>query len=105
MSLIKASVTRSNRMGLNYKEALHVINAKEMIPFIIETFKKDRRDMGLLTLLMMMMKENEYQPFLVSESYRKLYKDEASHRTYIEYNQANEDLIFKRAMDFYHKNK
>jgi len=102
MSLIKASVARSGRMGLNYKEALHAINAKEMIPFIIETFKKDHKDMGLLTLLILMMKENEYQPFLVSESYRKLYKDEASHRTYIEYNKANEDLIFKRAMDFYH---
>ena len=105
MSLIKESVTRSGRMGLNYKEALHAINAKEIIPFIISTFKKDHKDMGLLTLLILMMKENEYQPFMVSESYRKLYNNDASHRTYIQYNQANEDLIFSRAMGFYNKKR
>ncbi|MCD0490100.1 hypothetical protein LPB86_17805 [Pedobacter sp. MC2016-14] len=105
MSLIKESVTRSKRMGLNYKVALYTINAKEMIPFIISNFQNDRKDMGLLTLLFLIMKDNEYQPFLASESYRKLYGDTASHRTYIQYNKANEDLIISRAMNFYHKNK
>ncbi|MBC9934724.1 hypothetical protein [Chitinophaga qingshengii] len=101
MALIKESVNRSKRMGANYKMAIVEINGREMIPFIIETYNKDQKDRDLLTLLMLLMKNNEYNPFMVSQSYRKLYGDNADYQSYIDYNKGNEDLIIKRATDYY----
>lgn len=101
MAIIKESVNRSKRMGSNYKAAIVEINGREMIPFIIETYNKDQKDRDLLTLLMLLMKNNEYNPFMVSQSYRKLYGDKADYQSYIDYNKGNEDLIIKRATDYY----
>ncbi|MDP4263277.1 MAG: hypothetical protein Q8941_12185 [Bacteroidota bacterium] len=107
IALMEGSITRSKRVGVNFKHAILEINAKEMIPFLITIYKgnKTMRDLDILTLFLQMMKENEYGPFIVSGSYRKLYSDESSYRSYLNYNQANEDLIIKRAMDFYNATK
>ncbi|TDQ08409.1 hypothetical protein [Pedobacter metabolipauper] len=105
MALVKASVLRSKRMGLNYKLAINEINGWEMIPFIIQTFKADHKDLDLLTLLMKLMINNNYAPFMQSETHRKLYGNEANDRSYIKFNKANEDLMLSRANDFYLKMK
>jgi hypothetical protein len=103
IDLMKQSITRSKRVGVNFKQAILEINAKEMIPFLIDVYRKNKtvRDLDILTVFLLLMKENEYEPFLVSGSYRKLYSDESSYQSYLNYNKANEDLIIKRAMDFY----
>lgn len=101
MALIKESVNRSKRMGLNYKAALEEIDGKEMIPFLVATYKGDQRDHDILTLLMLLMKKSNYAPFVNSVSYRKLYGTDASYQAYLDFNKANEELILKRAMDFY----
>ncbi|WP_211999617.1 hypothetical protein [Chitinophaga sp. HK235] len=101
MALVKESVNRSKRMGANYKMAITEVNGWEMIPFIIELYNADHKDRDLLTLLMLLMKDNEYKPFMTSQSYRKLYGDDANYQSYIDFNKANEDLIIQRATDFY----
>ncbi len=105
MALIKESVGRSKRMGLNYKAALEEINAKEMIPFLVTTYNTDQKDHDILTLLMLLMKNNNYTPFVTAASYRKLYGADASYQAYLDFNKANEALILKRATDFYNSSK
>lgn len=100
-ALIKESVIRSKRLGVNYKHAIVEMNAKEMIPFLVETYNTTKQDRDILTLLMQLMKDNEYEPFLKSASYRKLYGEDADYLSYLDYNTANEQLIIKRATDFY----
>jgi hypothetical protein len=101
ITLIKESSQRSKHMGTNYKQVLIDINAKEMIPFIIDMYNTDKKDHDLLTLLMILMKDNKYAPFEASATYKKLYGDDAMYSSYINFNSANEQLIIKRATDFY----
>ncbi len=51
------------------------------------------------------MKDNEYEPFLLSGSYKKLYAEDTSYQNYLNYSKANEELIIKRATDFYNADK
>jgi len=101
MALIKESAARSKRIGVNFKHAIVEINAKEMIPFLIAAFNDNKKDLDILTVLLQLMKDNEYEPFLQSASYKKLYSDESNYMSYLNFNKGNEDLIIKRAMDFY----
>jgi len=105
MALIKESVLRSKRMGVNYKQAIVEINGWEMIPFLINTYQTDRKDHDILTLLMLLMEQNKYQPFVSSASYAKLYGKNASYDGYLELNKSNEDLIMQRAEHFYKTQK
>jgi hypothetical protein len=93
IALIRESITRSKRVGVNYKQA------------ILEKGSIKTKDLDLLTVMMVLMKENEFEPFLASPSYRKLYAEDADYRAYLIYNKANEDLIIKRATEFYNANK
>lgn len=102
MALIGASIQRSGRVGLNYKKAIIEINGREMIPLLISTYNKDHKDHDILTLLMILMKNNEYAPFLTSSSYKKLYaNEETSYDAWLNLNAANEALIMERATNFY----
>lgn len=101
MTLIKESTVRSRKMGVNYKDALVLIDAWEMIPFIIEYYKSNPIDKDALTVLLLMMKEGKYKEFLKSSSYRKLYGSDYNYESYINYNSANEKLIFDRVMGYY----
>ena len=101
IALITESANRSKRLGVNYKMAIAEMNAKQMIPFLVKFYNTDKKDHDILTVLMLLMKKNEYQPFMSSASYKKLYGDEANYQAYLEFNKANEALILKRAMDFY----
>lgn len=103
VALMTESIGRSNRVGVNYKKAIIEINGREMIPLLISTYNKDHKDKDILTLLMILMKNNEYTPFLTSASYKKLFADaETSYRAYLTFNTANEELIISRANNFYH---
>lgn len=102
IAIIKESVTRSKRIGVNYKHAIAEINAKEIIPFLIDIYNVTKKDLDILTLLMEMMKDNEYEPFLMTPYYRKLYSEDSDYMSYLNYNKGNEGLIIKIAMEFYH---
>ncbi|MFX1707359.1 hypothetical protein PV783_25545 [Chitinophaga sp. CC14] len=102
IALMSASIQRSNRVGVNYKKAIIDINGREMIPLLISTYNRDHKDHDILTLLMILMKNNEYAPFLSSASYKKLYADEeTSYQAFLNFNTANEALIIERATAFY----
>jgi hypothetical protein len=107
IEFMRESMMRSKRAGINFKQAMLEINAKEMIPDIIATYRANKavKDLDMLTVMMLLMKDNEYEPYLLSGSYKKLYAEETSYQSYLNYNKANEDLIIKRAMDFYNAEK
>jgi hypothetical protein len=101
LTLIKESVSRSKRIGSNYKQAIVEMNAREMIPFLVNTYNADKKDHDILTVFMLLMKNNNYKPFMVSASFKKLYGEEAGYQAYLDFNKANEELIIKRVSEFY----
>ena len=101
MAWIKESVSKTNRIGINYKLALEQINAKEMIPFLVSVYNKQRKDYDILTLLMLLMKDGNYSAFAGTATYKKLYGDNSNYQDFILANKANQDLIIKRATDYY----
>ncbi|MDF2518159.1 MAG: hypothetical protein K0R59_3455 [Sphingobacterium sp.] len=105
MKLIQESVTRSKRMGVNYKETIEQINGWQMIPFIIEYAKNTPKDKDALTLLLLLMKRGEYSEFMKSTSFKKLYGDTSNYYSYLDYNKENEALIYRRAMGYYNEKK
>lgn len=104
-ALIKESVNRSKRIGVNYKLAIVSLNGKEMIPFLINMYKQDNKDHDILTVLLLLMEKSKYQPFINSATYTKLYSSTSNYQAFIQYNKANEELILKRATDFYKNGK
>ena len=103
ISLMRSSINADHQVGLNFKSVMVEINANEMIPLLIRTYQMNHNDHDILTVLMLLMKNNEYPEFMLSSSYKKLYADrESSYSSYLAFNKANQDLIIKRALDFYH---
>jgi hypothetical protein len=102
---IKVSASKNNRVGINYKQVIVEINGTELIPFLIKTYSVTKKDHDILTLLMLLMKDNNYEPFINSASYKKLYGETANYQDYLSFNRANEDLIIKRATEFYNGKK
>jgi len=107
IQFMRESMGRTKRAGVNFKQVMLEINAKEMIPDIIATYRANKKvkDLDMLTVLMNLMKDNEYETFLLSGSYKKLYAEETSYKSYLNYSQGNEDLIIKRATDFYNADR
>jgi hypothetical protein len=90
----------------NLKEAIVEMNATELIPYLIDFYNKDKKDHFILTLLLQLMKKNNYPEFVNSSGYKKLYREPKSEEEYmtafyLTYNKANEDLIIQRATNFY----
>ncbi len=105
LALIAESVERSKRVGLNYKLVIAHVNGWELIPLLIQTYSLEAKDHDILTILLQLMKKNEFQPFINSTSYAKLYGEQSTYRSYINANQANKDLIISRANAFYNARK
>ncbi|RFS19275.1 hypothetical protein DVR12_23870 [Chitinophaga silvatica] len=106
IAIIKESVNRSKRVGVNYKEVIVLMNATEMIPFLEEVYQRDKKDHDILTVFLLLMKNNNYQPFLTASSYPKLYGENVDYySSHIAYNSANEQLILQRVNDFYKNRK
>ena len=101
LAFIKESTLRSGHMGANYKQAIADMKAVEMIPFITAQIRREPKDHDLLTVLLLLMKDGAYQPFMTSPTYKKLYGDSSDYRAALVYNKANETLIIDRAMAFY----
>jgi len=76
-----------------------------MIPLLINIYNVTKKDLDILTLLMSLMKDNKYEPFLKSPSYKKLYSNDSMHTSFLNYNKGNEDLVIKRATGFYNTTK
>ena len=106
MYLIKESTDRSKHMGVNYKDALLEINAWDFIPFLIKYYESNRKDKDVLTVLLQLMRKGEFEPFMKSTSFQKLYSSDYNYESYLDFNKANEALIIERANNYYkQKNK
>lgn len=91
-----------NRVGLNFKRIIEQVNGWELIPYLKEVYlKSKKKDTDILTLFMILMRDNKYPPFLESASWKKLYAVEDQYTSYIDFNTANADLILARVTDFY----
>jgi hypothetical protein len=104
MQLMKPYIERDNEIYETFKEALVIMNAKEMIPYMIDVYNRKKNDHYILTLLLLLMKNNRYPEFMHSTSYTKLYGKPANdneYGAYLVYNKANEELIIQRATNFY----
>ena len=104
--LLKSLIEKSPSVGGNIKEAIVEMNGTELIPTLISFYNKEKKDHFILTVLLLLMKNNNYPEFVNSTGYKKLYREpktEADYKVafYLTYNKANEDLIIQRATNFY----
>lgn len=105
-ALLKSLIENSRSVGGNIKEAIVEMNGTELIPSLISFYNKEKKDHFILTVLLLLMKNNKYPEFINSTGYKKLYREpktEADYKMafYLVYNKANEDLIMQRATNFY----
>lgn len=99
--LIKSTIQTQGRVGCNLKQAIIDLNAYELIPTLSTLYKKKRYDHDILSVLMILMKEGKYQPFMKSTSFQKLYSESASYQAFLVANRENQDLIMSRAAAYY----
>jgi len=101
IGMLRETMRKKSRVGANLKAAISAVHANELIPDLVKVYRKDRKDQDILTLLMVLMKDGQYKPFLASPSYRKLYGKDANYQSFVEANPANQKLTIDRAMAFY----
>ncbi|MBC8065025.1 MAG: hypothetical protein H7Y17_09360 [Chlorobia bacterium] len=83
IALIKDTILTKKRVGSNLKSAILELNAVETIPVLVTTYNRDRKDHDILTLMMVLMKENKFPAFLKSSTYRRLYGDEDNYMSFV----------------------
>ncbi|WP_300602997.1 hypothetical protein [Niabella sp.] len=103
MTWITSSVEESKKMGVNYKNAITIIDGWELIPFMIKYYKTAKNDTDVLTTLMLLMKQGAFDAFTTASFYEQLYGKNSSYRSYVSYSPATEQLLLKMAMDYYKK--
>jgi hypothetical protein len=98
---ITETVGQTHVIGLNYKALILELGAHEMIPFLKSNYLL-KEDNYTLTLLMLLMKQGSYAPFMNTAIYKELYAGSRSSRyTFIEYNKTNEYGILQQATNYY----
>lgn len=101
ITLIARDIRKKRMVGLNYKHVIVDINAVSMIPLLITTYRL-QEDHDILTVLALLMKRNNYKPFMSSFDYKKLYAGtESYYEASLICNTSNEAFIIQRAIDFY----
>jgi len=102
--LIKSVIEKTSRVGENFKKAIVLMNSKALIPFLIEVYNKEKKDHNILTVLMLLMKENNYPEFMRSTIYLPLYDVKTGrYNAWLTYNRTNEALIIQQATNFYNE--
>ena len=105
MQLLRAVFLEQRKVGMNSLDAIVEMNARQMIPWLIDFYRSDNSNHYILTALMMLMEKNKYPEFMGSISYNKLYGNLGdNYSAYLVYSKGNEDLIIQRATNFIHTN-
>lgn len=99
--LLRGTIRARGRVGANLKDTITYLNTNELIPDLIWAYRRDRKDQDILTVLMLLMREGKYAPFLSSTTYKKLYGENANAESFVAASEANQKLMFERAMGFY----
>jgi len=105
IALTRETIRTKGRAGSNIKRAVLELNMWELIPDLVTTYNRDHKDHDILSVLMILMKENKYKPFLESASFKKLYGENASYQAFLNANTANQKLEISRALAFYKSKK
>jgi hypothetical protein len=110
IALLKQEIERGRHVGLNIKHAVSELNADSLIPSLVAAFQRDKKDVDILALLIMLMKQGNCASFRRTPIYDKLYGKRivrglsmpAEGTTMgIPANDDNEKLIESQAMAFY----
>lgn len=101
LPLVKKTIETRKRVGCNIKQVILDLNMVELIPTLVSTYKAKRYDHDILSTLMLLMVAGNYEPFMTSQSYKKLYSEDASYQSFLVANRENQDLIISRATAFY----
>lgn len=103
IAMIKEYGIMADHLGVNFKHVIVNLNATSLIPFLTSEFRMHSRDHDILTVLMLLMEQNHYSPFLKSPVYETLYGTrESSYRRTIALTRADQELIIRDANEFYH---
>ncbi|MFT3936760.1 MAG: hypothetical protein QM726_24255 [Chitinophagaceae bacterium] len=102
--LMKECINKTKMIGLNFKTVIYNFKAKEMMPFLINSYAASPNDHDILTLLMLFMKDNNYKPFLSTETFVKLYAPEDNYRSFVTFTPATASYILKFANQFCNDN-
>ena len=105
VSMLRELMVTRKRVGVNIKQGIMEIKANELIPDVIGIYKRDKKDHDILTLLMLLMEEAKYQPFLSSKTHTLFYGENSNYQSFLPANSANEKLIIDRATSFYKSRK
>ncbi|HWA82827.1 MAG TPA: hypothetical protein VG820_05315 [Fimbriimonadaceae bacterium] len=101
IDLLRSTIKARRRLGANLKQAIELLDANELIPDAIAVYRRDRKDNDILTMLMLLMKDAKYKPFLASNLYAKLYADEgASYKAFVAADAAHARQILDLATAF-----
>jgi hypothetical protein len=92
---------RQHRFGANLKKIVTDLDAYELIPQMVAMYRKDRKDLDLLSTMAVLMKHDKYPPFVHSTVYKSLYGDKDSYQAHIPATVKNRDIIVKGALAFY----
>ncbi|RYG68546.1 hypothetical protein EON80_11440 [bacterium] len=101
--LMRSTMSRSRRVGVNLKEAIAQLGLYELIPDLATAYRRDRKDHDILTVMLILMKDGKDIPFSKTITYRKLYGPDADFTSYIVSNRANQDLVLQRAKAYYQR--
>ena len=80
LGTIRQLIKEKKRVGLNLKQALYQINSYKIVPDLLAAYQADSRDHDILTLLMILMKEGNFQAFKSSKIYEDFYGENANYR-------------------------
>jgi hypothetical protein len=99
--LMKECISKTGQVGLNFKKVIVNINAKEMVLPFINLYHRTKKDRDILTVLMLLMKNNKYQPFVSTAIAKKLYGAAASYKEFSFFKPADQEQLIEFAGKFY----
>jgi hypothetical protein len=101
IGMLRSTMRSHKHVGLNIKHAIVELDANELIPDLVTSFNKDKRDLDLLTTMLLLMKDGKFKPLLDSATYKKCYGPNADYKSSVEGNPGNQKLTVQRAEAFY----
>jgi len=106
VGLLRSTIRSNSRVGCNLKMAITELDAWELIPDLAASYNKAKQDGDILSVFFLLMKDGKFKPFLISETYKKIYADEdASYKSFVAYNPENAQLTIQRATAYYKSRK
>lgn len=97
---IRETMKARKRVGVNLKQAIYVLKAKELVPDLVALYSRDHKDHDLLSLMMILMADAKYPGFTKTQVFAKLYGENANWGTYVEATKALQSQVIRQALAF-----